>query len=136
MSSGFRRDPIEFEQWTEGYDASGWSIETNWFSLTPELKAWGRYRPNNPNRGDSYWAAKQIQSDVVGVMEVPYIERLVKLLTAAGGNLAAIRIKMCAGVPPDPGGSALFRYFKIDSYFDPDQKRKTLHLMVTEELLT
>ena len=130
MSSGYRRNPIEFEYWTEGYDASGWPIEANWASLTPALKAWGRYKPN---RGDDYWAAQQQQSDVDGLFEVPFIADLVKLLME---DLTKLRIKMCAGVPPASPGPPLYRYFKIDSFFDPTQRRKVLHLMVKEELLT
>ena len=139
MSSGYRRDPIEFQYWTEGYDASGFPIAANWAALTPALKAWGRYKPN---RDDDYWAAQQQQSDVAGLIEVPYIPRLVKLLMA---DLTKLRVKMCAGVPPDdvpvtvpptPPNPPLFRYFTIDSYFDPTQRRKVLHLMVKEELLT
>ncbi len=133
MSSGYRRDAIEFLYWTEGYDASGWPLEANWAALSPPLKAWGRYKPN---RGDDFWAAQQVQSDVDGLFEVPFTERLVKLLHA---DLTKLRLRITMGaapavtVPPSP---ALFRHFSIKSFFDPDQRRKVLHLMVKEELLT
>jgi len=128
MSSGYRRNLMEFEKWTEGYDASGWPIN-QWQSYAPELKAWGRFKPL---RGDGYWASQQVQSDVIGEIEIPFIPLIVRELH---DDLSVIRIKMCMGVASVPPGTALFRYFKIESFHDPDERRKRIILMVKEEVL-
>ena len=125
MSSGYRRNSIEFEKWVEGYDASGWPVEA-WTLL---LKAWGRFKPL---RGDGYWASQQVQSDVIGEIEIPYIPQLVRELH---DDLSVIRIKMCMGVAPVPPGPALFRYFRVESFHDPDERRKRIILMVKEEVM-
>ena len=112
MRSGLLRTLLTIETYEETTDDMGQPIQ-DWETFTT---AWGKVKPL---RGNDYWAAQQAQSDVTGEIEIRYIPALVDKLRA---DIEKVRAKH---------GD---RVYQIKSFFDPDERRKRLTLMVRESL--
>ncbi len=112
MKSGQLRTPLEFQVYVETTDEMGQVIKVWEFFC----KAWAKHRAL---RGEDFWASQQAQSDISGELEIRYIPALADKLRA---DIEKVRAKH---------GD---RVYQIKSFFDPDERRKRLHLMVKEAL--
>jgi len=112
MRSGLLRTPLDFETYEEDVDEMGQPVEDWQFFC----KAWAKHRAL---RGEDFWASQQAQSDISGELEIRYIPALVDKLRE---DIEKVRAKH---------GD---RVYQIKSFFDPDERRKRLTLMVKESL--
>jgi len=104
--------PLEVQHYVETEDELGQPVKT-WQHL---MKAWGNFMHLT---GTQKWLAAQVQAEGTITLEMRYIPDLVTRLRA---DKKLLRIK------------ADGRDFAIESYRDPDEKRKRLHLDVKEIL--
>ena len=112
MTSAKLNMPLVIEESVETYDALG-QPEMTWQHL---MNAWGNFIHL---RGQERWMAAQVQAEGAITLEMRYIPSFVEKLR---GDVKLLRI------------IADGRTFDIDSYRDPDEKRKRLHLDVKEIL--
>ena len=112
MKAGKLRTPLQFQTYTEDVDEFGQPVQS-WEDLCP---AWAKHVAL---RGEDFWAAQQAQSDVTGELEIRYIPTLVAKLHEDIEKVRALH------------GD---RVYQIKSFYDPDGRRKRLHLMIKESL--
>ena len=112
MRSGQLRTPLEIQTYEEDTDDMGQPIQDWQFFC----KAWGRPKAL---RGEDFWAAQQAQSDVTGELELRYIPELVDKLRK---DIEKVRLKIDD------------RVLYIKNFYDPDERRKRIHLMIKESL--
>ncbi len=110
--AGRLRNLLVFQTYEDDFDDLNQPIQT-WKYF---CKAWARPRAL---RGESYWAAQQAGSAVTGEVEIRYIPALVAKLRE---DIEKVRAKH---------GD---RVYQIESFFDPDERGKRLHLMIKEGL--
>ena len=112
MTSGKLNKPLEFEHYVEAVDDLGQPVKT-WVHF---CRAWGKVEHL---RGEEKWLAAQAQAEGTMTLEIRFIPSLAAKLRA---DIKLVRVKM-----ED-------RIFDIDSYRDPDEKRKRMHLDIKEVL--
>ena len=112
MTSSKLNMPMQIQHHVETYDELGQPVKT-WQHL---MNAWGNIIHL---RGQERWMAAQVQAEGTITLEMRYIPDLLARLRA---DVKLLRI------------IADGRTFDIDSYRDPDEKRKRLHLDVKEIL--
>ncbi len=118
MGAGDHRVRIEFERDIGTTDTAGQPIP-DWQPFDPALKRWGKPLQS---KGRAYWAAwsaAQPQTEVTGIIELRYDG-------AMWGLLAADKSKIRGRI-----GS---RIFYIEAFTDPDERRRTIQLIVKEDL--
>lgn len=112
MKAGQLRTPLEVETYQETTDDMG-QIVMNW---EHHSKVWAK---KVALTGQDYWAAQQAQSDVTGELEIRYIPGLMDKLRK---DIEKVRFKHND------------RILHIKNFFDPDGRRKRIHLMIKENL--
>lgn len=112
MRTGLLRMPIAFEIYTESRDSLNQIIE-NWVFY---CKAWGKPLHQNQTQ---YWAAAQVQAEGTILIETRYIPQVLAKLME---DVSKVRIKSDT------------RVFKIKNYFDPDERKKRLHMIIEERM--
>jgi len=112
MTSSKLNMPMQIQHHVETYDDLRQPVR----AWQPLMDAWGNFIHLT---GQARWMAAQVQAEGTITLEMRYIPDLITRLRADVKLLRVI---------------ADGRTFSIDSYRDPDEKRKRLHLDVKEIL--
>lgn len=122
MRAGRKRDLLTFEGYETTYDELN-QPKKDWAEV---LKAWGEIMPTT---GSHYWAARQANSEVTATIEVRFSAAMYELL-----RRGADQVRITQELPSEEENGNDKRIFRIDSFFDPDGRRRRLHVMAKEEL--
>ena len=104
--------PVTIETYEEDKDEMGQPIK-DWKYY---CKAWAKPKAL---RGEDFWSAQQAQSDITGELELRYDPGLMDKLRE---DIEKVRLK------------ADERTMHIKSFYDPDERKRRIHLMIKESL--